>query len=102
MKYLKPLLLILNFGLILTFCFGIYLSKWILKEELEYGIIGIGIVIILAFLNYIYQRKFEKVNSKRNIINLTLINLTLLIVTLILTYYDTYNGLAIEIGYRFE
>ncbi len=78
------------------------LSKWILKEELEYGIIGIGIVIILAFLNYIYQRKFEKVNSKRNIINLTLINFILLTITLILTYYDTYNGLAIEIGYRFE
>ena len=78
------------------------LSQWILNEELEYGIIGIGVVIILAFLNYIYQRKFEKVNSRRDIINLTLINITLLTLTLLLTYYNTYNGLAIEIGYRFE
>ena len=78
------------------------LSQWILKEELKYAIIGIVIIITLSFLNYIYKRKFEKGNEKRNIVNLSLINFLLLIATLLLTYYDTYTGLAIEIGYRFK
>jgi len=124
-KYLKTLRLLLNFGIILTFCFGAFLSlalivrppseitnskeqsldnlsKWIFNEELKIGLIGLGIILILGLFNYLYQRKIEKLNLIKPIINLTLINCLILILSLCLIYSHTYNGLAIEIGYHFK
>lgn len=120
-KYLKSLRLLLNFGIILTFCFGAFLklalivslpseitnskeqsldnlSKWIFNEELKIDLIGLGIIFILGLFNYLYQFKVEKLNLIKPIISLTLINCLILILSLFLIYRDTYNGLVIEIG----
>lgn len=124
-KYLKTLRLMLNFGIVLTFCFDSFislalivrppseitgskekslenLSRWILNEELKIILLGLVVIIMLGFLNYLYQRKIEKLNLIKQIINLTLINCLVLIGSLLIIYIYTYNELAIEVGYYFK
>lgn len=124
-KYLKTLRLLLNFGIILTFCFGAYISlaivvrppseiadskeqslenlrQWILNEELKIIFIGLMVILLLGFFSYLYQRKIEKLNLISPIVNLTLINCLVLIISLIIIYSYTYYGLSIEVGYHFK
>lgn len=124
-KYLRTLRVLLNFGIILTFCFGAFISlalvvrppseitdskeesldnlnQWIFNEELKIGLIGLGVIVVLGIFSYLYQRKIERLNLIKPIINLTLINCLILIISLFLIYGHTYNGLAIEVGYHFK
>ena len=123
--YLKSIRLLVNFGIVLTLCWGAFmtfaitvrppskiakteekslinLKNWIINQELKIALFLICIVGILGLLSYLYQRKFEKLSKKEPIIKLTLVNSLIVILTLILTYVHTYNGLAIEVGYYFK
>lgn len=124
-KYLKTLRLLMNFGVILTFCFGAFLSlalvvspptkitdykeqsldnlsQWIINEEIRIGLIGLVIIIILGLFNYLYQKTIEKLNSIKPIINLSFINCLILLISLYLIYEHSYNDLATEISYHFQ
>jgi hypothetical protein len=122
--YLKSLRLLVNIGVILTFCWGAFmyfaiivrppseiteskeqsldnLNQWIINQELKIGFIGIIIIGVLGLLSHLYLRKFEKTDTRKPIRNMTLINCVILMITLFLIYGHTYSGLAVEVGYHF-
>ncbi len=124
-KYFKTLRLLVNFGVILTFCYNSFLSlfmivrlpfeitkskeqsleilnQWIINKELKIGLMGLCIIVLLGFFSYLYQLKVEKLNLIKPIINLTIINCLIMTFSLFLIYYHTYNGLAVEVGYHFK
>ncbi len=124
-KYRKSLRLFLNFGIILFFCFGAFISiatvvspptditesqeqslndlrQWILNEVFELGTIGLCVILLVGFFSYLYQRRIEKLNLIKPIIKLTIINCLIVTISLFLIYGYTYNGLAIEVGYHFN
>ncbi len=96
-KYFKTLRLILNFGLLGLYCVAaiggvmIVVQKpsleWILLRELKLAATGIGILLILADLNYFYQVKIEKIKTVRPVIRLSLINGLILIFMLGLIFF---------------
>jgi amino acid transporter len=124
-KYFETLRLFLSFGIILTFCYGAFLSlalivrppseiteskeqslenlnQWVINEELKIGLIGLCIITLLGIFNYLYQRRIEKLNLIKPIIRLTIINCLIVIISLALIYTHTYNGLAVKVGYHFK
>jgi len=123
--YLKRLRLLINYGLILLFCwiflmrFAVvvhppfevsiskeqsltYLKDWLISEELKMILYGLLLIGLLAFFNWIYKRKLEYNSYSTSVILTILINFTLLIITATLIYFETYSNMTIEIGNHFN
>ncbi len=120
-NYLKTLRLLFNFIIILTFCYVAFLNlalivrvphktirlskskslnnlhQWIFKEELKTIMVGLGVILLIAFFNFLYQKKIEKLNLIEPIIHITLINFFILIVSIFLIHTNVYNGLLYEL-----
>jgi len=121
-KYLKSLRLLLNFGLLFPFCYFTilrvamvveippfarettametlnHLNQWLLELLLKIGLIGLGLITLLWVFNYYFQKRFERLNLKRPITFITLINFLFLVVTLILTYFNAFNSLSLDVN----
>ncbi|MFT7156155.1 MAG: hypothetical protein ACI8Q1_001160 [Parvicella sp.] len=119
-NYLKSLRLLLNFTIILFFCFFAFfslaiivrapyqssdtieqnlvnLNNWILIKELWIGLYGLLTITILGIFNYAFRVKFEKLESLEPVFKISLINGFILILSLIVIYFHTYESLYSEI-----
>lgn len=124
-KYFNSLRLLINFFIILFLCYGTFislatyvrppteltlsetesltnLSDWLISELLISGVYGLIIIGVLALIHYYFLKKINEEYFKPSIIKTTFINIFILILSIIITFYQVYNNLSIEIGYHFN
>jgi hypothetical protein len=77
-------------------------KHWILFKDLKTGLIGAGLIILLTYLNIVYQNKTES-KVQLNIIYKNLaINLIILLLSVALTHAFMYASLANEVARYFN